>query len=326
MKKTLALILMLALTIAVLAGPAAATAAALDYPNGPVSVILPAKPGGDIDSSGRLLAKDLEAFLGVTLVPQNIPDGGGNLAMKQLMDGASDGQQVINYFSYANAVIGGKLEYGWDDVVPVATFAKNDTQILVIRADSPYKTATELVDYMKEHPDTVKFAVTLGSPSHYHAVAFEQAAGVSFKKVDINSGIDKVVALLSGECDVISSTVGIMKDYLASGDAIAIGALVPERSSFGPDIPTFNEQGIDLGPIGFGAYYTFWVKADTPQEIIDYLASKVEEMVNDPTFIEDCANLQFEPFFRAGDDLKEYEEGYYAFLNGMADVILSDHF
>ena len=68
------------------------------------------------------------------------------------------------------------------------------------------------------------------------------------------------------------------------------------------------------------------MKADTPQEIIDYLASKVEEMVNDPTFIEDCANLQFEPFFRAGDDLKEYEEGYYAFLNGMADVILSDHF
>ena len=149
MKKTLALILMLALAVAALAGPAAATAAAdLDYPNGVVSVILPAKPGGDIDSSGRLLAKDLEAFLGVTLVPQNIADGGGNLAMKQLMDGASDGQQVINYFSYANAVIGGKLEYGWDDVVPVATYAKNDTQILCIRADSPYKTATELVEYM----------------------------------------------------------------------------------------------------------------------------------------------------------------------------------
>ena len=297
-----------------------------NYPNGPVQIVLPAKPGGDVDSSGRLFAKDLEKYLGTTVVPVNVDGGGGNLAMKQIMDGDADGQQVINYFSYANAVLGGKLEYAWDDIVPVACYAKNDTQILVVSKDAPYSNAQELVDYMKEHPGEVSFAVTLGSPSHYHAVAFEQASGTTFKKVDIGSGSDKVVAMLSGEVDVVSSTVGIMKDYIASGDAKVIGSLASERSDFAPDIPTLNEQGVDIGDVGFAVHYTVWVKKDTPQDIIDSLASAIEQMVNDEEYQKDCENLQFTPLYMDPTKVAEYETEYYDFLNGMADTIRSDTF
>ena len=291
-----------------------------------MQIVLPAKPGGDVDSSGRLFAKDLEKYLGTTVVPVNVDGGGGNLAMKQIMDGDADGQQVINYFSYANAVLGGKLEYAWDDIVPVACYAKNDTQILVVSKDAPYSNAQELVDYMKEHPGEVSFAVTLGSPSHYHAVAFEQASGTTFKKVDIGSGSDKVVAMLSGEGDVVSSTVGIMKDYIASGDAKVIGSLASERSDFAPDIPTLNEQGVDIGDVGFAVHYTVWVKKDTPQDIIDSLASAIEQMVNDEEYQKDCENLQFTPLYMDPTKVAEYETEYYDFLNGMADTIQSDTF
>ena len=307
-------------------GSASSGGSQSNYPNGPVQIVLPAKPGGDVDSSGRLFAKDLEKYLGTTVVPVNVDGGGGNLAMKQIMDGDADGQQVINYFSYANAVLGGKLEYAWDDIVPVACYAKNDTQILVVSKDAPYSNAQELVDYMKEHPGEVSFAVTLGSPSHYHAVAFEQASGTTFKKVDIGSGSDKVVAMLSGEVDVVSSTVGIMKDYIASGDAKVIGSLASERSDFAPDIPTLNEQGVDLGDVGFAVHYTVWVKKDTPQDIIDSLASAIEQMVNDEEYQKDCENLQFTPLYMDPTKVAEYETEYYDFLNGMADTIQSDTF
>lgn len=307
-------------------GSASSGGSQSNYPNGPVQIVLPAKPGGDVDSSGRLFAKDLEKYLGTTVVPVNVDGGGGNLAMKQIMDGDADGQQVINYFSYANAVLGGKLEYAWDDIVPVACYAKNDTQILVVSKDAPYSNAQELVDYMKEHPGEVSFAVTLGSPSHYHAVAFEQASGTSFKKVDIGSGSDKVVAMLSGEVDVVSSTVGIMKDYIASGDAKVIGSLAAERSDFAPDIPTLNEQGVDIGDVGFAVHYTVWVKKDTPQDIIDSLASAIEQMVNDEEYQKDCENLQFTPLYMDPTKVAEYETEYYDFLNGMADTIQSDTF
>ena len=307
-------------------GSASSGGSQSNYPNGPVQIVLPAKPGGDVDSSGRLFAKDLEKYLGTTVVPVNVDGGGGNLAMKQIMDGDADGQQVINYFSYANAVLGGKLEYAWDDIVPVACYAKNDTQILVVSKDAPYSNAQELVDYMKEHPGEVSFAVTLGSPSHYHAVAFEQASGTTFKKVDIGSGSDKVVAMLSGEVDVVSSTVGIMKDYIASGDAKVIGSLASERSDFAPDIPPLNEQGVDIGDVGFAVHYTVWVKKDTPQDIIDSLASAIEQMVNDEEYQKDCENLQFTPLYMDPTKVAEYEAEYYDFLNGMADTIQSDTF
>lgn len=307
-------------------GSASSGGSQSNYPNGPVQIVLPAKPGGDVDSSGRLFAKDLEKYLGTTVVPVNVDGGGGNLAMKQIMDGDADGQQVINYFSYANAVLGGKLEYAWDDIVPVACYAKNDTQILVVSKDAPYSNAQELVDYMKEHPGEVSFAVTLGSPSHYHAVAFEQASGTTFKKVDIGSGSDKVVAMLSGKVDVVSSTVGIMKDYIASGDAKVIGSLAAERSDFAPDIPTLNEQGVDIGDVGFAVHYTVWVKKDTPQDIIDSLASAIEQMVNDEEYQKDCENLQFTPLYMDPTKVAEYETEYYDFLNGMADTIRSDTF
>ena len=307
-------------------GSASSGGSQSNYPNGPVQIVLPAKPGGDVDSSGRLFAKDLEKYLGTTVVPVNVDGGGGNLAMKQIMDGDADGQQVINYFSYANAVLGGKLEYAWDDIVPVACYAKNDTQILVVSKDAPYSNAQELVDYMKEHPGEVSFAVTLGSPSHYHAVAFEQASGTTFKKVDIGSGSDKVVAMLSGEVDVVSSTVGIMKDYIASGDAKVIGSLASERSDFAPDIPSLNEQGVDIGDVGFAVHYTVWVKKDTPQDIIDSLASAIEQMVNDEEYQKDCENLQFTPLYMDPTKVAEYEAEYYDFLNGMADTIRSDTF
>ena len=232
----------------------------------------------------------------------------------------------MNAKEYANAVLGGKLEYEWDDIIPVACYAKNDTQILIVSGDAPYDNAQELVEYMKENPNTVSFAVTLGSPSHYHAVAFEQASGTSFKKVDIGSGSDKIVAMLSGEVDVVSSTVGIAKDYIASGDVKVIGSLASERSEFAPNIPTLNEQGVDIGDVGFAVYYTVWVKADTPQEIIDALASSIEQMVNDATYQENCANLEFVPLYMGPEEVAEYEQEYYDFLSGMAEAIQNDTF
>ena len=91
-------------------GSASSGGSQSNYPNGPVQIVLPAKPGGDVDSSGRLFAKDLEKYLGTTVVPVNVDGGGGNLAMKQIMDGDADGQQVINYFSYANAATSGLMK------------------------------------------------------------------------------------------------------------------------------------------------------------------------------------------------------------------------
>lgn len=306
--------------------PAPEDEADIDYPNGPVTVLMPAKPGGDVDSSGRLLAKDLESFLGETLVPTNVPDGSGAIAIKQLMDADADGSILYNNFSWAmNCAINKFPEYKFEDLVPVAVYAKNDTQILCVAADAPYSNAKELADYIVANPGEVSFAITLGSPSHYHCVAFEQACGGKFKRVDISSGSDKTISLLSGECNVLSSTYGIMKDYIEAGKVKVIGSLAAERSALCPDIPTMDEQGVEMsGGVGFGVHYVVFVKAGTDQAIIDYVAGKIEQMVTDTSYAEDCANLGFAPYFLGGDDVVEFENAYMDFVGSFAEIIMND--
>jgi len=327
MKKLITLVLAVAMIVSLVACAAPAKKDA-GYPNGPVTVMMPAKPGGDVDSSGRLLAKDLESFIGETLVPSNVPDGGGAIAIKQLMDAPSDGQILYNNFSWAmNCAVDKFPEYKWEDLTPVAVYAKNDTQILCVAADAPYSNAKELADYIVANPNEVSFAITLGSPSHYHCVAFEQACGGRFKRVDISSGSDKTVALLSGECNVLSSTYGIMKDYIESGKVKVIGSLAAERSDLCPDIPTMDEQGVEMsGGVGFGVHYVVFVKADTEQAIIDQIAAKIEEMVADPGYIEDCANLGFAPKFIGGQEVIDFENSYYEFVSSFAETIMNDTF
>lgn len=340
MKKLITLLLVLAMLISLVAcsGTSQKDASAeknenstekkFNYPNGPVTILMPAKPGGDVDSSGRVLAKNLESFMGATMVPSNVADGSGAIAIKQLMDAEADGQILYNNFSWAmNCAIQKFPDYKWDDVIPVAVYAKNDTQILCVAADAPYSNAKELADYIVAHPGEVSFAVTLGSPSHYHCVAFEQACGGRFKRVDISSGSDKTVALLSGECNVLSSTYGIMKDYIESGKVKVIGSLAAERSELCPEIQTMDEQGIEMsGGVGFGVHYVVFVKAGTSQDIIDYVAAKIQEMVSDPGYIEDCKNLGFIPTYIGGQNAIDFENAYYEFVSSFADIIMNDAF
>lgn len=83
---------------------------------------------------------------------------------------------------------------------------------------------------------------------------------------------------------------------------------------------------MDIGDVGFAVHYTVWVKKDTPQDIIDSLASAIEQMVNDEEYQKDCENLQFTPLYMDPTKVAEYETEYYDFLNGMADTIQSDTF
>jgi len=298
------------------------------YPTGPITILIPSKPGGDSDSSGRLIAKDLQSFIGATCVPVNVDAGGGVIAMKQIMDASADGQTLMNNFSYANDVVGDKYVasgYVWEDLIPIAIFAKNDTQILCVAANAPYNNAKELADYIVKNPGKVSFSVSLSKPSHFHCVAFEQACGGKFKRVEIGTGSDKTVSLLSGECNVLSSTYGIMKDYIKNGKVKVIGTLSPERSALCPDIPTIDEQGIPFSKgVGFAANYIVWAKKGTSKAVQDKLVSSIKAMTESEQFKTDCANLGFEPYFVAGADVIAHENAYKAFLENFKDIVAHD--
>lgn len=341
MKKLLATLTAFALTLSLVAcgntndsssapasGSPAESAAGQDssYPEKPIQMLIPTKPGGDVDTNGRLLSKNIEKYLGTTLVPVNVEGGGGGIAMQQVAEANPDGYTFFyyNYAMFTSSVVG-KLSYTYEDFKPVVKTSKADNQILVVAKDSPYQTVDDLVKAITENPGTVRFAATYGAPSQFHACAIEAATNGKFKKIDVSSGADKIVALLSGEIDVLSTTTGLMKDYIASDKVTVLGSICKDRSKFAPDIPTFSEQGVDLGQ-GFETGYVLYAHKDTPQYVIDKMVTAVEEMMNDKTCVTEFENSGFTPDVISGDDLDALMLAMNDYYFDMGDIVASDKF
>ena len=276
------------------------------YPERTISIIVPAKTGGDCDQVTRIITPGLAENLGVSVVAENVDGGAGNLALARLLQNEADGYQ----FALFNGAIftgelAGSFKYSLDEFIPVCTIAQNDTQILVANAKGKYNTVEALANAVKTAPGTVKFAATMGAPSQIHAVATENAMGGKFKKVDVASGSSKLVALLSGEVDIVSSTHSLVKDYVQKGEIVALASICTERSAFGPDTPTFKELGYDLGP-NFAATYVLMAKKGTPDYVIEKICKAVEAEMSDAETVKILNNLNYTPAVRCGEEAVEW--------------------
>ncbi len=295
------------------------------YPERAITLIVPTKTGGDVDQVGRILASELTEKLGVNVVVQNMGENSGNVGIQYVLNSDADGYTYILFNGvYFTGIISGKYDASIDDnLETVATVAKSDTQILVVDAKSDITTAADMAEKIKNEPNTVKFAATIGSPSQFHAVALEKAAGGKFKKVDVASGSDKLVSLLSGEVNVVSSTQSLVKDYVTQGRIAVVGSICSERSSFYPDTPTFKEQGYDLGP-DFAATYILMAKKGTNPAFTDKIAAAINEVMQDPEAVEIFENLGYAPDVRVGEEAVAWKDNAYALFDSMTEDIKND--
>ena len=259
------------------------------------------------------------------VVVQNMGGNGGNEGVNYTLGEDADGYTFVLFNGiYFTGIIGGKFPESLnDDLVTVCTAAKSDTQVLVVDATSDITTPDAMAKKIKEQPNTVKFAATIGSPSQFHAVATENAMGGKFKKIDVASGSDKLVALLSGEVNVVSSTQSLVKDYVAQGKIAIVASICNERSAFFPDTQTFKDAGYDLGP-DFAATYMILAKKGTPQEAIDKFANAVKEVMEDPASLEMFTNLFYSPAVRVGAEADAWRKQAAGLFESMREAIKND--
>ncbi len=300
--------------------------AQVDYPVKPIQMILPAKPGGDIDMNGRLLSKDLESFIGKTVVPVTMDGGRGNEALQTIAEGEADGYQFV-YFNSVMITSGviGKMNYLYTDFRPVAVTSMSEANVCVVAADSKYNTLEELIEDAKANPGTVRFPVTLGANSHFQAVAFEKATGVKLKKLDASSGGDKAIGIISGQMETFFTTYSPVKDYVESGKMKVLGVIGDERSPLLPDVPTFKECGVDMGD-EFNQAYCIYVNKDTPDEIVKIMQDAVIEAMADDQTVQDFTRASFIPKVMVNEELDEYLQGVWDFYSTLKDDVMNDSF
>lgn len=318
MKKALALLLAASLAVPTLAMPAMA---AEDWPNKAIEVLIPANPGGDTDTTSRAIADSLTEILGQPVSIVNMAGGAGTVAMTELQSREADGYTMI-YHHVDTLLLKdlGRMEQSWDEMLDVACVTGGgNTFCLFVNKDAPYQTFEDMIDYAKENPGEVSYAVEAGGTIHMHAIMIQEATGAEFNCVDLGSASDRNVALLGNQVDVLEAQYGQVKDYVESGDFIPLCVLSNERNENFEDVPASAEFDV---PFDVEWFYYFGFKKGTDPAIIDKFNEAAEQAVKMDSYQDALALYNFHDNFLTGTDATDYmskvEEGY----KPAADIIL----
>ncbi len=264
MKKSLFIGGAMALAMAALAGPVAA-----EYPEKPVSFIVPWPPGDLEDVLTRMIAEDFHKEYGVSAAVVNKPGGGGG-PFPGAIDVAmapADGY-TIGSFVPAVAVIGHEIgidELSPEKFDPVGIFL---TYPFVIAAskDAPYATAAEMVEYAKSHELALGHFGDVLTPTQVTKAfavnaGFEWGSDAAFDALDCNT-------LASGDADVINTTLQLILPCLDKVNVLV--AVTDQRISLVPDTPTVGELDKSLD---IALWNGLFVLKDTPQDVRDKIAA-----------------------------------------------------
>lgn len=268
-----------AIALAAMAGGAAAQ----DYPERPLMLMVSYGAGGATDFQARIVTMTAgnEDALGMPIAIINKPGAGGRVgwnwfATQAEADGYTLGAYNIPHF-IAQSIKGG-VEYNADSFEPIANWGA-DPAVFVVAADSEFNSMNDVVDYAKANPGKLTFSgAGLFVGHHIAALQLEKAAGVALAYIPNNKGgAGAMKAVIAGE--VMGGVNNLSDAFRAreAGNVKILGVFDVARNDFLPDVPTLQEQGFDIDNSSVN-FRGIMVPKGTPQPIIDKLAATVPEM------------------------------------------------
>lgn len=330
MKKILALALAAAMSLTLVAcggskTPAASGSASsggsssaetVDFPgNKQVSLIVPYSAGGASDTVARIYASELEQSLGTSIVVSNVTGASGAIGLEQVRNSNPDGY-TIAYMPVESTMLKalGFTDLSTDDFRFIGR-AMTIPAAVTVRADAPWDTFEDFVNYAKEHPGEIQVGNSgTGSIWHIAAASIEKECGVQFTHVPFDGAAPAVAALLGGNIQAVTVSPSEVKNNVDSGDFKVLCVLGESHSSVVPDVPTAQELGINITIQGWGG---FAVPKDTPQAVIDILEKASETAINSDSVKKTLADRGYEHAYLSGSDMdqKASEElAYYSEL------------
>jgi tripartite-type tricarboxylate transporter receptor subunit TctC len=246
-------------------------AAAQPFPNKPLKIVVGFPPGGSGDFLTRLMADEMGRDLGVTVVADNRPGAGGNIANEIVAKAPADGYTVLNATHFAiNKALYRSIAYDADrDFVAVSRVATGTT-VVCVNNNLPVKDLKDLIAYAKSNPGKLfNASAGYGSAPHLASVLFELVAGITFTSVQFKGGGPAAQSLIAGDTQVMFATSPTVMGFIKGGRmrALAVSKRLPSPAI--PGIPGAEEAGLP------GYEYTFWfglfVPAGTPPAAVKRL-------------------------------------------------------
>jgi tripartite-type tricarboxylate transporter receptor subunit TctC len=276
------------------------------YPAKPITVIVPFAAGGTTDTIARVLEKSAQQHLGQPFVVVNKPGGAATIGMNELAGANPDGYTIgIVPVSVMLQPLYGPTRYHYPTALePLAKVASAPAMISTL-ANQPWQNLSELVDYAKKHPGEIKFGhAGLGASPHITGEAFAREAGIDIVQVPFKGDSESLAALLGGHIQLIVTTPSSIKEHIRNGTIRVLGVAEEKRLTLSgfEDVPTLKEQGINVA-------FSFWNGIGAPKGLPPMekakLAAGFKEMINDPGFKKDMADIGMSVEYLGPDEFSE---------------------
>ncbi len=269
-----------------------------DYPNKPITLVVPFPPGGVTDIAGREVARNLTKYLNQAVVVENKAGAGGNIGTQYLAtskpDGYTLGLLTVSAMSIAPHVTKNLGFNPSQDFTPITNVIITEGAI-VANAATPFSTVKEFVAYAKANPGKVSYAsVGNGSIPHLTAEMFAQRAGISLLHVPYKGTGPALQDLLANQINLsFESSVGTSFNNVTAGRLKVLAITGAKRSAVVPDVPTVAESGFP----GFSAqgWFGLFGPANLPPKILETLNKAVTDALREPEVIARFEKLGVQP-------------------------------
>ncbi len=288
---------------------AASQAIAQDFPNRPVNWVVGFSPGGISDQSTRFVAKVFGEKLGTSVTVENKPGAGGIIAGEAVAKSRPDGYNL--YYGSSGPLGSFKSMYKKLPFDPNQSFTLihgfgSSALILVVPANSPFKTIKDLVDHARANPGKLTFSsVGNGSGAHLVAELLAAQTGVKFNHVPYKGSAPAMVDVLGGRIDFVFDYSVVVKPLIDGGKLRPLATTGSVRLPSHPDVATTAELGLP------GVQFTAWAviagPAGMPPAVVDKLAKAFNESLKDPAVVKyhDDQGVTLMPDL-SGDRLREF--------------------
>jgi tripartite-type tricarboxylate transporter receptor subunit TctC len=282
-------------------------AAAQTFPSRPVKLVVTYPPGGSSDLMARIMGQKLSVFWGQPVVIESKPGAAGSIGMEYTARQPADGYTfVVGNLGPAsvNPLIT-KVPYSMDkDFIPVALTATGPN-ILVVPANSPYKTLGDLLTAARTNPGTINFGTSgAGSMAHLGGELIMRQASIKMIGVPYKGGGLAVNDLLAGHLHMMVSDALPVSQFIKTGKLRPLAITSAKRSPMTPDIPTFAEAG--LPGLVAENWWGVFLPAGTPKAIVDSYHSALVKIMADPDLKERFAGLGVEAMATTQDEFRTF--------------------
>ena len=299
------------LLVALLALTGAPAALAQDiYPSRPISLVVPFPPGGVADLTARPVATALEKVLKQPVGVVNKTGAAGAVGMQFVATSKPDGYTLllalssISIIPEADKIFGRPPAFTVDQFAPVALISADPT-ILVVRTESPWKTAKEFIEDAKTRPGQISYSSSgIYGTLHMAMELLSSAAGIKLRHVPYAGAGPALTALLGGHVDALASGPAVVLPQIKAGKLRALAGWGDKRVAALPEVPSFKELGYPEAE--FYIWAGLFAPKGTPEPVLTRLREAARVAVADPEFKAAMDKLETPVTFKQGADFQKF--------------------